>query len=395
MPAKRSTRRHRVLVITGSRSEFGLLRPVMHAIAQHHALRLGVCVAGEHFVARTDTVVQREFRVDYAVKMQRSTDRTRIDHARAFAQGVSAFAEILAQDKPDWLVVLGDRIEAFAAASAAAVAGVPICHIHGGDRAEGIADDAMRHAISKLAHLHCPATASSARRLVRMGEDPARVIRTGSPSLDDILPHQWNVRIRRNAAPGVMAAVLLHPGGLDGQEAEVARAAVVASRRFVASCKAASADDLRTCVLLPNSDPGSYAIGLAYRALAREIANPAEVEFSPKHWDRHQFLDLLARLRGSGGVLIGNSSAGLIEAAAIGVPVVNIGQRQRGREMPSNVVQCDTLTTRAILSAVKRATARVPRPDTRYGDGRAGARIAALLARGPDHFGGTRKINAY
>jgi UDP-hydrolysing UDP-N-acetyl-D-glucosamine 2-epimerase len=327
--------------------------------------------------------------------MQRPTDRTRLDHARAFAQGVAQFAEILAKDAPDWLVVLGDRIEAFAAASAAAVAGVPICHIHGGDRAEGIADEAMRHAISKLAHLHCPATVGSATRLIKMGEDPARVIRTGSPSLDDIKSPHWNVRVKHHAAPGVIAAVLLHPGGLDGQEAQVARASVLAARQFVTSRKAAASIDLHTCVLLPNSDPGSHAIRQTYRAMAKDIVSSAEVQFARTHWDRPKFLDLLATLRAARGVLIGNSSAGLIEAAAIGVPVVNVGQRQRGREMPANVTQCDALATRAIFAAIKRATARVPKPDKRYGDGRAGIRIAALLARGPAHFGHAHKLNTY
>lgn len=393
--AMRSGKRMKVLVVTGSRSEFGLLRSVIEAIGDRRELSLRVCVAGEHLVAGTLEEVERHCRVDHRVVMQKRSDRGRLDHAAAFARGVAGFARVLKDEEPAWLVVLGDRIEAFAAASAAAVAGVAICHIHGGDRAEGIADEAMRHAISKMAHLHCTATKTSAARLLKMGEARARVHVTGSPALDDIQDYQRDIRIRRNSAPGPMAAVLLHPGGFGGTEGEVAQAAVTAAHAFVKSCKSQESDELFCCVLLPNSDPGREAIVAAYQQLSKKLRGQPEVEFSLKHWDRYNFLDLLAMLRGGVGVLIGNSSAGLIEAAAIGVPVVNLGDRQGGRERGANVVQCDSLTVEGILGAIKRATRRVPKPDTRYGKGDAGVRIAALLAHGPSGFGGIGKRNAY
>ena len=390
----RSGKRMKVLVVTGSRSEFGLLRPVIEAIEARKELQLRVCVAGEHMVAGTLEEVERHCRVDHRVVMQKRSDRGRLDHAAAFARGVAGFAGVLKDEEPAWLVVLGDRIEAFAAASAAAVAGVAICHIHGGDRAEGIADEAMRHAISKLAQLHCAATKTSAARLVKMGEANARVHVTGSPAIDGLnlaTPSAVAGRKSNAATTPPRAVVLLHPGGLGDAEAEVSSTLLVAVRTWMNG-----GDRAWAAVLLPNSDPGCEAIRETYTRVQRNLkGTDSQLLFIEKHMPRAMFITMLRDLRRTGGVLIGNSSAGLIEAAAIGVPVVNLGDRQAGRERGANVVQCDSLTVEGILGAIKRATRSVPKPDTRYGKGDAGVKIAALLARGASAFGGIGKRNAY
>jgi UDP-hydrolysing UDP-N-acetyl-D-glucosamine 2-epimerase len=178
----------RVAVVTGSRSDFGLLRPVMGAIRSHPDLRLRVVIAGAHLLppARTAAEVEAEFEVDGRVAMQRPDERGRHGYASALARGVSGFVEYLGARPADVVLLLGDRIEPFAAAAAAAALGIRVAHLHGGDRAEGVADESWRHAISKMAHIHLPATRRSARRLIRMGEDERRVHVVGSPAIDGL-----------------------------------------------------------------------------------------------------------------------------------------------------------------------------------------------------------------
>ncbi|MBC7773036.1 MAG: UDP-N-acetylglucosamine 2-epimerase, partial [Pyrinomonadaceae bacterium] len=189
----------RIAVVTGSRAEFGLLAPVMRAIRGHPMLELLTVAAGSHYMppAFTHRDVEAEFVVDASVPMQDADDartgagggnggRGRAADALSLGRGVCGFAAAFDRLMPAWVVVLGDRIEAFAAASAAAIAGIRVAHIHGGDRAEGIADESMRHAITKLAHLHFTATAESALRVLRMGEPSETIHVVGSPAIDGI-----------------------------------------------------------------------------------------------------------------------------------------------------------------------------------------------------------------
>ena len=167
--------RRRVAVVTGSRAEFGLLRPVMRAIDARGDLQLQVIAAGSHLIppALTFRDVKRDFEIADSVPMQVAGRSTRFDDAESVGRGVARFARSFQALDPHWVVVLGDRIEAFAAASAASIGGRAVAHLHGGDRAEGVSDEAMRHAITKLAHLHLPGDATqSADRILRMGETP-------------------------------------------------------------------------------------------------------------------------------------------------------------------------------------------------------------------------------
>ncbi|MBX3402641.1 MAG: UDP-N-acetylglucosamine 2-epimerase (hydrolyzing) [Phycisphaeraceae bacterium] len=365
--AARSTRT--IAVVTGTRAEFGLLRPVMRAIEAHPALRLRVVAAGAHFLppVRTIREVEHEFAVAAKVRMQRTRETDRAADAAATGRGIEGFARAFARLKPDWVVVLGDRIEAFAAASAASIGGVAVAHIHGGDRAEGIADEAMRHAITKLSHLHCAATKQSAERIRRMGERAEHVHVTGSPAIDGLaaIAPMDDRRARELGDPRVV--VLLHPSGLRP-----------ADERRIAAMAAGVAAAHPTLWLAPNHDPG------------REVIEAARSGFGPRrvsawealgHLPREEFVGMLKRLAARRGLLLGNSSAGLIECAALGVRVVNIGPRQDGRERGPNVIDIGLGQVGSLGSAVGRALgASRPRPSAVFGDGRAGERIAALLA---------------
>ncbi len=353
------TGRRRVAVVTGSRADFGLLEPVMRAVRDHPSLELLVLAAGAHLLPpeRTLRDVLAEFRVSGRIAMQRPGSASRAAEAEALGRGVAGFARWLAKNPVDVLAVLGDRVEAFAAAAAASVAGVRVAHVHGGDRAAGIADEALRHAITKLAHLHLPATQASADRIAAMGEEKARIHVVGSPAIDglDEIPPIEDQAYQALGRPEIL--FLLHPSGLpDDQEHAIAR-------ELLTACRKAG----RVLAMRPNHDPGRGAIvGAIHDVLGS--GNGCG------HLPRRDFIGLLRRVK----LLAGNSSAGLIECAALGVRCLNVGPRQDGRERPASVIDAAPGSLEAaVAGALAAPRGPVSHP---YGDGHAGPRAAAVLA---------------
>lgn len=376
--------RRRVAVVTGSRADFGLLAPVMRAVRDHEGLELAVVAAGSHLVSPAETYrdVKKAFAEQIAdgVPMQVAGRTGRLEDAEALGRGVARFARSLRRVGPAWVVVLGDRIEAFAAASAASIGGFALAHIHGGDRAEGVADEAMRHAITKLAHLHLAATEESAGRIRRMGEREASVHVVGSPAIDGLaaMPVMTEADHRELGEPDTV--FVMHPVGRAAEEEHRAAAAAleaVGARRVLA--------------LHPNLDAGREGILRAVRdAEARGVR-------AVSHLARERFVGLLKRVGEAGGLIVGNSSGALIEAAALRVPAVDIGARNEGRERGGNAVRASDESVGAVRAAVDRALSldrgSIGHP---FGDGRAGARIAELLARtDPGDPGLLRKRCAY
>jgi UDP-hydrolysing UDP-N-acetyl-D-glucosamine 2-epimerase len=250
---------------------------------------------------------------------------------------------------PDVVLVLGDRIEALAGALAAQVGGFRLAHLHGGDRAEGVSDEAMRHAISKLAHLHFAATAQSKNRLIRMGEFQSSVYNVGSPAIDGL----------RKVKPDEDAPELIimqHPvGAMPDEEYEWMQATLEATAKY------------SRLIMSPNHDAGRNAI---LRAIVDAKLTATD------HLPREQFLSILAGAK----AIVGNSSAGLIEAAYLKTPAVNLGPRQAGREKPKTVIDAKygkTTTQRAIKQALEMDTKGLRQP---YGNGKAGQKIADKLA---------------
>jgi UDP-hydrolysing UDP-N-acetyl-D-glucosamine 2-epimerase len=382
---------NRIAVITGTRAEFGLLKPVMRAIQEHEGLELLVIASGTHLISPADTFreVKAAFPVAGIVPMQIAGKTGRAEDAEALARGVARFAREFERLKPDWILVLGDRIEPFAAVSAAAVGGYAIAHIHGGDRAEGVADEGLRHAMTKLAHLHLPATRQSAERIVRMGEPESRVHTVGSPAMDglDAIQPMTDTELStilssaepRPPSPSwrPTALFLMHPIGRPNETEEAAAAQILEGLKGE-----------RVLALHPNFDPGREGILRAIES--------AKVPALP-HLPRESLLALLKRLAAEEGVLVGNSSSGLIESAALKTPVVDIGPRQGGRERCANVVHVDSETAQSTADAIRQARAldlsNLAHP---YGDGRTGPRIAAILAENdPRQPGFLRKRNTY
>ena len=277
------------------------------------------------------------------------------------------------------MIVLGDRVEAFAGAAAGAIGGRVVAHIHGGDRAEGVADESMRHAITKLSHIHFTASRQSAVRVRRMGEDPDWVFQVGSPALDGLaqIPPASDDLLLAHGVEDVenFAVVLQHPCGLSDRDEEGYGSAVA---------RAAEATfGGRQCVFFtPNHDPGREGL---MRGLGARPMIP--------HLPRRDFVGMLKRAQ----VIVGNSSAGLIEAAACGVPCVNVGPRQAGRERCAGVVDVAPADPLAIARGIDEAKARRTGVawSHPYGDGQSGERIAAVIESLRTKAPSVRKRNSY
>ncbi len=369
-----SERTRRVAIVTGTRAEFGLLLPVMRAVDAHPALELKVVAAGAHLLepARTIDEVRRHVTVDAEIPMQGPGAHTRPGDARATGRGITGFADAFASIEPGWVVVLGDRIEAFAAASAASIGGWALAHIHGGDRAEGVADEAMRHAVTKLAHLHLPATRQSASRIIAMGEPADRVVMIGSPAIDglDQVEPMTNDEAHELGDPQVL--VLHHPAGLGAERERTL------TRRLI---EVVGGQRPVLC-LNPNHDPGRDAVLAELDTAAHDMGWTRRA-----HLPRPAFLALLKRIAANNGFIAGNSSSALIEASALGVRAIDLGPRQAGRERPASVLHLDEhdkATPKAVRDQLASLPADQPHP---YGPGQAGPRTASVLAGDPPHQG--------
>ncbi len=357
--------RRRVAVITGTRAEYGLLRSVCAAIHAHPKLQLQVIATGMHLLPRFGRTID-EIRRDVwptlvAARMQAGDDAA-LDQALGLSRGVAALAKHLDELRPEVVLVLGDRVEALAGALAAVTTDRVLGHIHGGDVAAGDFDDAFRHAITKLAHVHFAASRRAARRIARLGEEPHRIHLCGAPGLDDLatLSHTFD------APRGEHVLVIQHAYGRPADREARAASAVL---------KAVAATGRPHTVVYPNSDRGNAGVLRAIEAHAERVKHAKVVKSLP----RPVFLEGLLTAR----LLVGNSSAGFIEAPFAGVPVVNVGERQRGREPGGHaIVHCDE-TRRGVTTAIERALRLRPRRGGAnvYGDGRAGQQIADQLAR--------------
>ncbi|UCG16353.1 MAG: UDP-N-acetylglucosamine 2-epimerase (hydrolyzing) [Phycisphaerales bacterium] len=364
-------RKRRVAVITGTRAEYGLLASPMRAIAEHSKLDLQLVVCGMHLLRKFGytiaDVIRDGWRIDARVRMQSGSDGP-ATQAEGLAAGVAGIARFLERAGTDIVLILGDRIEAFAGAVAGFTTGRIVAHIHGGDVAPGHLDDGLRHSITKLAHIHLAATKDAARRILRMGERSEHVHVVGAPGLDRLF--ELAAASGRRAARSNRALVVQHPCGRSPARERRTMSAILRSVRSAG---------LDVVVLYPNSDRGHTGIIEAIESVPRWRASGSlrVVRSLP----RDDYLLLLITAR----VLVGNSSSGIIEAGAAGVPVVNVGRRQQGRlRNGPHVVDCDE-TCDAIRRALGRALRLGPRIVRRsaYGRGGSGRRIAAILADTP------------
>ncbi|MGD0464367.1 MAG: UDP-N-acetylglucosamine 2-epimerase [Tepidisphaeraceae bacterium] len=359
--------RRRVCFVTGTRAEFGLMESALRAIRGNRRLHLQIIVTGMHLDRRHGRTMGRiaaeGWPID-AVVPWRGASR-----AVATGEAIAGLARGFARLKPDVVLVVGDRVEALAAAAAAHLCDIAVAHVHGGDRALGQMDDALRHAISKLAHVHFPATTQSARRLAKMGEERWRIHRVGSPGIDGIHRLAAPPLLIRRQFPGVkprrFALLVLHPIEAD-ESAEFRRARIV--------LKGISGMELeRIVIIYPNNDPGAGGIARCWEMVAgsRRFIVRRDVP-------RGVFLGLLR----DAAMLVGNSSSGIIEAASFRTPVIDVGPRQLGRQRCEDVRNVPyrqssiASAARRILNSGRPRRGKCPSP---YGAKDAGGRIATIL----------------
>lgn len=363
----------RICVVTGSRAEYGLLQPVLAALRDDPRFELQLVVTGMHLspeFGHTVSTIERDgLPIADKVESLISGD-TPAAIAKSIGLGVIGFADVFRRLQPEWLLVLGDRFEIFAAAQAALVANIPIAHIAGGDTTEGAFDEAIRHSISKMAQLHFATNEQSATRLRQLGEDPASIHVVGSPGIDAICQMTFLDRAALEADLGLRfrthnLLVTHHPATLDQQ-------ASVAELEVLLAALDSFGSDVGLFFTQPNADPGGrrFAQKLGDWVAARHNA-ALFTSLGQEH-----YLSLLKEV----DVVVGNSSSGLYEAPSLHTPTVNIGDRQRGRLAGATVIHCKPQAS-DIKSAIERAlTLDTAGLETPYGDGRTTPRIVSVLA---------------
>lgn len=370
----------RLCIVTGTRAEYGLLRGVLDGIRRAPDLQLQLIATGTHlspeFGLTYREIEQDGFTIDERVEILMSSD-TPVGVGKAMGLGLIGFADAFQRLQPDAVVLLGDRFEILSAAAAALVARIPIAHIHGGETTEGAFDEAIRHAVTKMAHLHFVAAAPYRDRVVQLGEAPGRVFLVGGLGVDAIrradlldrasLEHSLNFALGdRNLL------VTFHPSTLDADPAaDQLQALFDALDRL--------GPDTKLIFTLPNADVGGRELAamveafVAERAHARAFTSLGQV----------RYLSCLAQVDG----VVGNSSSGLTEAPSFRIGTVNIGTRQDGRLKAASVIDCA-----ARQEAITGALAQLYAEDFRailetvenpYGNGGASEAIVNVLRDQP------------
>jgi len=365
----------RIAVVTVGRSDYGIYRPVLRRLISDPAFDVKIIAAAAHLQQRlgrtVDFIENDGFPIADRVEMSMDADSPDAI-ARASGTGTIGFARAYASIGPDIILTLGDRFEMHAAVVAAVPFGIPVAHIHGGETTEGAIDELYRHSITKMSHLHFVATDVYARRVVQMGEEQSRVVVSGAPGLDALRSIALLDRAALEARCGFrldapVVLVTFHP---ETRRPEMAEAQI---RELIAALERVNGPIIITA---PNADANRQLIFDRLLALAAR---------RPSTW----FVDTLGpdayfSVMTLASVMVGNSSSGIIEAPSFELPVVNIGDRQKGRLRAANVIdvaaECDAIAGgigRALAPAFRRSLSGLQNP---YGDGHASERIAATLA---------------
>ena len=367
--------KRKICVVTGTRAEYGLLRWVMQGIKDAPELTLQIIASGTHlspeFGLTYRDIEHDGFQINRKVEMLLSSD-TPVGVAKSMGLGVIGFADALNELKPDLIVVLGDRFEIFSAVSAALIARIPVAHLHGGEATEGAFDEAIRHSITKMSHLHFVAAEEYRQRVIQLGEQPDRVFLVGGLGIDNIKRLKLLDRAELEAALDFKLGlknllITFHPATLENATAADQMAELLVALEGLT--------DTRLIFTMPNADTNS-------RMLITMIE-----QFVAKHSNARAYTSLgqlryLSCIQHVDGV-VGNSSSGLIEVPSFKKGTINIGDRQRGRLKAVSVIDCDP--DRASIAAglnrlysadFQQALLHVRNP---YGEGGASERVVGVL----------------
>lgn len=359
--------RLRVAVLSTGRQDLGILRTTIMGLLASDRLEARVWAGGMHLQPRFGAPLAAFDEAKLPAHRRLEFLAEPPDPIADAARAVHEVGNALRDEQPDALLLVGDRAETLAAGVAATIARVPIAHLHGGEETEGATDNAFRHALTKLSHLHLVAHTEAAERVIRMGEDPATVHVVGAPGLDHLyradLPSRADVAAGLgHALPDPLVLVTVHPTTLGAQPLAEVSAVADAMAQVPATY----------VVSRPNSDEGGIEINEFWTAWAAGRRNVVVVDAlgADRYW---------ALLR-EAAVVLGNSSSGIIEAPWARVPVVNVGDRQRGR-LRIGMVRDVPVAAGAIAEALRAALSEGASPvdDGRFPSGPAGPRVVAQL----------------
>lgn len=325
----------KICIVTGSRAEWGLLSPLATLIKNDEDLRLQIIVTNMHLSERyglTCKEIENDgFIIDYRIPMEVDGD-TPVDTVYSMSIAMEGFATAYKILNPDMLIVLGDRYEILVAVASALIFKIPVSHLHGGEITEGAFDDAIRHAITKMSHLHFTSTEEYRQRVIRMGEQPETVFNFGAIGVDNIKRIQlWNKEQTEKSLDGFKLdnntiLVTYHPVTLEYNTAEEQiKALLNALNEF---------PQLRVIFTMPNSDTGNRIISSAIKLWCEHNIDRS-VWFSSLGLKR--YLSTLQYIH----AVVGNSSSGIIEVPSFGIPTLNIGNRQKGRVFAKSIINCD------------------------------------------------------
>lgn len=370
--------KRKIAVITGTRADYGLLYWLLKEIERDKDLELQLIVTGMHlspeFGLTYKEIEKDGFEIDDKVEMLLSSDNE-IGTTKAVGLGCIGFSDSFNNLNPDMVVVLGDRFEILSASIAAMIARIPLVHLHGGETTQGAIDESIRHSITKMATYHFPATENYKKRIIQLGENPKRVFNFGMPGLDNLykldlfnkkeLEDNLNFDFNKK-----VAIITYHPVTLEDNTAE---------KQIDNILQAIYKSNIKAIFTKANADNGG------------RIINKKIKEFVKKHPNDYIFIDNLGQVRylsvlKHADLMIGNSSSGLTEAPSFKLPVVNIGDRQKGRVKADNVIDCD-YSIRDIENSINKAISNefinfisnLQNPYNKYKDGKVSYRIKEKL----------------
>jgi GDP/UDP-N,N'-diacetylbacillosamine 2-epimerase (hydrolysing) len=365
----------KICVITGTRAEYGLLRCVMQGIKDDTDLILQIIATGMHLSSEFGLTYRDiefdGFIINYKIEMLTSSD-TPVGITKSIGLGSIGFADALEQLKPDLIIVLGDRYEIFSAVTAALVARIPIAHVHGGESTEGVIDEAIRHSITKMSHLHFVATAEYRQRVIQMGENPGRVFCVGGLGVDALNKLKLLDKLSLEQALDFELGpknllVTFHPVTLENSTAEFQMRELLDAL--------AELTNTHLIFTFPNADTDGRVL---INMIKEFVANHANAQ-AYESLGQLRYLSCVSHVDG----VIGNSSSGLLEVPSFKKGTINIGDRQMGRLQSKSVINCDP-SKDSILMALSRLYSKkfqetlsdVINP---YGEGGASQKIISII----------------
>lgn len=368
--------KRKICFITGNRADYGLLFGSMKLAQQDPDIILQIIVTGSHLVAKygltKEVILADGFEISAEVDCGLQSD-TPIGIANSMAKVIEGMASALKQLSPDIVVILGDRYEIFAAAQAALILNIPIAHIHGGELTEGQIDEAIRHSLTKMSHIHFTTTEQHRQRVIQLGESPTLVFNFGAPGLDNILNLNLMEKDELSKSTGFILGeknILLtfHPITLSEEICHSETEALIKALEKLDS-------SIHLFISLPNSDTFRDYINSAFE----RILNSRRNTWSFMSLGQLRYLSLMKEV----DLILGNSSSGIIEAPFLEKPVVNIGIRQKGRMHSKHVIQAnpetDTILKSIRLGLSSEFSSEIKGDRGIYGDGHASKRIVQAL----------------